>query len=779
MEVVSIGVALILVLGLVTMFIIQTVVRQDMNKSGEQLTDFAINYRAKDLEEIFDVSKNLVSIIASDKEIISFLRDEEAKKNRGDEMNEKLLNYNSGNNYSAIYLIGKDGRTRASTDRSFIDQDYSFRQYFKEAMRGENYADVNVGVTSKKMGYYFSSPIKIDNEVVGVAVIKMNPEIVFSFLKEECIAALSDLMVVDRFGIVVGANRDGLIFKSLGKISQDKEEILATEDKYPNVMIDSLSYQEILNELQYIGNEVRDFKTYDNLNKRFENIIVTKVGEYNFFLVAKIDDQKVAFETGLMFRKIGGVILVIMFFGSVLMLFLMSSRLNPLEQLLVMSRKISMGDFDYKNPVKQKNDLAELGETMETMAMTIKHRWDELEKMVEERTEKLNEQAKSMENTKLAVNNILDDVEGVASDLEKYKMAVDNSSDCVVITDLEGVVIYVNKAVERVTGFSTYEVIGKKAGSKVLWGGQMPKEFYEKLWKTIKSDKKVFEGELNNHSKNGRPYISRLTISPILSNSDEVLYFVGVERDITREKEVDRSKTDFIYLTSHQLRTPLSAMKWFCEMLLAGDAGELTKDQREFVENISQSNERMIDLINSLLNISRVESGRIIIDPTPTDLEKLVQDVLTELDKNIKEKKQEVLLSVSDSLPRVNVDPKLIREVYKNLLTNANKYTQEGGRISVIISVEGGEVVSQISDNGMGIPVADQSKIFERFFRAENIIKLETEGTGLGLYLAKAIVESSMGKIWFKSQEKVGTNFWFTLPLSGVKAHKGQVSINS
>lgn len=768
-EVVSIGVALILILGLITIFITQTIIGQYIHINREELIDFAINYKAKDLEEIFDVSKSLVSIVSTDGEIVSFLKNEAWKKNEGEKIYEKLSSYNSGYNYSAIYLIDKNGITRASTDRSFIDQDYSFRQYFKVAIRGENYADVNVGVTSKKLGYYFSNPIKIGDDIVGVAVMKMNPEMVFDFLKEESIDALSDLMLVDRFGVVVGANKDALIYKSLGKISQDKEESLVAEDKYPNMVIDSLAYQEILNELQYIGKEVKNFK----------NLMVTKVGDYNFYLVAKIDDKKIASEAGMLLQKLVIVILVIMFFGSVLMIFLLSRRLNPLEKLLIMSRKISMGDFDYKNPVKEENDLAELGETMETMAMTIKHRWDELEKMVEERTVKLNEQTESMKNTKLAVNNILDDVEGVASDLEKYKMAVDNSSDCVVITDSEGVVIYVNKAVERVTGFSTYEVIGKKAGSKVLWGGQMPKEFYEKLWKTIKSDKKVFEGELNNHSKNGRPYISRLSVSPILSNNNEVLYFVGVERDITREKEVDRSKTDFIYLTSHQLRTPLSAMKWFCEMLLAGDAGELTKEQREFVENISQSNERMIDLINSLLNISRVESGRIIIDPKPTNLEELVSDVLTELDKNIKEKKQEVLLSVSDSLPRVNVDPKLIREVYKNLLTNANKYTQEGGRISIIISVEGGEVLSQISDNGMGIPVADQSKIFERFFRAENIIKLETGGTGLGLYLAKAIVESSMGKIWFKSQEKVGTNFWFTLPLSGVKAHKGQVSINS
>lgn len=375
--------------------------------------------------------------------------------------------------------------------------------------------------------------------------------------------------------------------------------------------------------------------------------------------------------------------------------------------------------------------------------------------------------------------NILEDVEDVAADLEKFKMAVENSSDNIVITDPEGLIIYVNKSVVSTTGYKHEEMIGKKAGNKTLWGGEMSMAYYQGLWKTIKIDKKVFEGEINNHRRSGQSYIAKLTISPVLNNRDDIVYFVGVERDITHEKEVDRGKTDFIYLTSHQLRTPLSAMKWFCEILLAGDAGKLTDEQREFVNNISQSNERMISLINSLLNISRIESGRIIVDPQATDLGQLVKDVLVEIDNQIKEKKQEIVLNIEDKLPKISIDPKLIREVYKNLLTNANKYTPIEGKITVSLSKKGEEIVSQVSDTGLGIPSQDQDNIFQRFYRGENIVKLKTEGTGLGLYLAKAIVESSEGKIWFESKEKEGTTFWFTLPVAGVKAKKGQVTINS
>jgi len=391
----------------------------------------------------------------------------------------------------------------------------------------------------------------------------------------------------------------------------------------------------------------------------------------------------------------------------------------------------------------------------------------------------LNEKNKAMENQQKAILNILEDVEASKNDLDKFKMAVDGASDHIVITDSDGIILYANQAVETITGFSKTEVVGKKVGNKNLWGGLMTLPFYKKLWKSIKLDKKAFTGEINNRKKDGQLYVAMASISPVLNNKNEVIYFVGIERDITHEKEVDRMKTDFISLASHQLRTPLSAIRWFGEMLLNGDAGKLTKDQKEYITNIALSNERMISLVNSLLNISRIESGRIIIDPEPTDLGKLIKDVLVEIDNKIKEKKQEIIISIHSNLPKINVDPKLIREVYKNLLTNANKYTQIGGEISIFISKKDHEIISQISDNGYGIPKKDQAKIFDKFYRAENIVKLETEGTGLGLYLAKSIVESSSGKIWFESKEKVGTTFWFTLPLLGVKAKKGEVTINS
>lgn len=364
-------------------------------------------------------------------------------------------------------------------------------------------------------------------------------------------------------------------------------------------------------------------------------------------------------------------------------------------------------------------------------------------------------------------------------ELQKFQLAVDHASDHIVITDPDGKVLYANQAVTRITGFAGSEVVGQKAGSKPLWGGNMGKTTYDLFWKTIKEDKKIFVGEFNNHRKNGETYIAEARVAPILDARGNVEFFVGIERDITHAKEVDRMKTEFISLASHQLRTPLSAMKWFSEMLLAGDAGTLTAEQKEYIGNIHQSNERMIALINSLLNISRIESGRIIIDPKPTDLARLVADVVKEVQMKLDEKKMQLTVTVQEGLPTVLVDPKLLFEVYKNLLTNAMKYTPTGGSITITVSRKGEEIVSKVQDTGYGIPKTEQDRVFAKFYRGTNILKKETEGTGLGLYLVKAIIDSSGGNIWFESEEHKGTTFWFSLPASGMIKQSGEVAINT
>ncbi len=375
-------------------------------------------------------------------------------------------------------------------------------------------------------------------------------------------------------------------------------------------------------------------------------------------------------------------------------------------------------------------------------------------------------------------------------ELEKFQLAVENASDHIVITDENGICLYMNNAAEKITGFSKKEILGEKVGTKDNWGGLMDKDIYENLWKAIKEDKKPFTGELKNKRKDGEEYEAKASIAPIKNSDGDVVFFVGIERDITKEKEVDKAKTEFVSLASHQLRTPLSTIGWYAEMLLSGDAGEVNQDQKDYLEEIYAGNQRMIELVNALLNVSRLELGTFVANPEKVDVKELAESIIKEIDPQIKEKEHSFKKSYENNLPKIQSDPKLLGIIFQNFLSNAVKYTPEKGEINLEIrSLKRGEkidnmkaekdsILISVKDSGYGIPYSQQDKIFSKLFRADNVLERDAEGTGLGLYIVKAIVDYSNGKTWFKSKENKGTTFYAILPLDGMKKKEGTKSLN-
>jgi signal transduction histidine kinase len=268
-------------------------------------------------------------------------------------------------------------------------------------------------------------------------------------------------------------------------------------------------------------------------------------------------------------------------------------------------------------------------------------------------------------------------------------------------------------------------------------------------------------------SKDGMSIPVACVSAALRDGSGHLIGSVIVFRDVTKEREVDRMKSELISIASHQLRTPLTGIKWVLELLMSGQSGKLTKDQRDQLEHVSESNERMIALVEDLLNVSHIETGRKFTYVFQRqDFMKIVHAVVEE--QQVLAKVKHVSLTISRSSPRVcvsTVDADKIREAITNLVSNAVKYTPKDGH--VIVSVEQsneGETLLHVKDSGIGIPIEQQKRVFERFFRADNAQSQEVNGTGLGLYIAKAIVEGHHGRIWFESQLDKGSTFSFILP---------------
>ena len=497
-----------------------------------------------------------------------------------------------------------------------------------------------------------------------------------------------------------------------------------------------------------------------------------------------------------LFYFYGSRFLILLIFAVLLLavsVFFFSKKLvnqtlsRPLVKLTEEAEMIRSGDFDYKVSLPAQDEVGDLSRVFEQilgqLRYSVKHAETarvELATKMQSQTAEIEDRKQYLEDQQKAVLNILEDiqeekvkVEGLAQDLEKFKLAVDNASDQITITDADGLIVYANKATESITGFSLEEVIGKKSGSKDLWGGNMKPEFYKNMWKVIKTDKKPFIGDLENKTKLGKWYDTVIQITPILDKKGNVIFFVAIERDVTKEKEVDRAKTEFVSLASHQLRTPLSSINWYAEMLMEGDAGKVNDTQMNYLKEIYHGNQRMVALVNALLNVSRLELGTFIVEPEPVDIREIADVTSKEIQVQLDEKKITLKKDYGKSVPIIKLDKKLIDIVFQNLLSNALKYTPEGGDILLKIEKKGKNLQIGVTDTGYGIPIHQQDKIFSKLFRADNVRQKDTQGTGLGLYMVKSILEHSGGKIWFKSKENKGTTFFVTIPLKGMKKKEG------
>lgn len=345
--------------------------------------------------------------------------------------------------------------------------------------------------------------------------------------------------------------------------------------------------------------------------------------------------------------------------------------------------------------------------------------------------------------------------------MRKLLRAVEQSPSTVIITDTAGNIEYVNPRFTQLTGYAQKEAIGKNP--RILQSGQTPRETYRNLWETVTSGRE-WHGEFLNKKKNGEFYWESASISALTQSNGTVTHYVGVLEDITARKKMEQLKEEFAGNVSHELRTPLAAIKMSAEDLKDGLSGLLTEEQSEMVEIILRNSLRLQKIVNEILDLSRLESGKVVVRSEPVDIGPPLGEVIRNFRKMTGRTGLVLELDLPERLPAPDADPDMIVQLLNNLLDNAARFARE----RVVVKATAGTDFVQVSviDDGPGIAKEDQQRLFSRFeqikrFKGQN----GYQGTGLGLTICKEIVNQHGGKIWVESDPGSGARFHFTLPL--------------
>jgi len=351
----------------------------------------------------------------------------------------------------------------------------------------------------------------------------------------------------------------------------------------------------------------------------------------------------------------------------------------------------------------------------------------------------------------------------------RSRAILESVADGVVVTDATNHITLFNRSAETILGLKSSAVIGELLDKYAGLFGKRARTWIQTVrrWSDSPQDYQPGETFSEELDLEGGKVVS-VHLAPVIWRL-ELLGTVSIFRDITREVQVDRLKSEFLANVSHELRTPMTSIKGYAEIMLMGASGALTAQQTHFLQIVKSNSERLGVLVNDLLDISRIEAGRITLAFEQLNLGDIAQEVIDYYRQRAQEenKPMNFSLKIMNDLSQISGDAERIRQVISNLVSNSYNYTPTDG--NVVVSLKGTDegIQVDVEDNGVGIPLKDQPRIFERFFRGDDPLVLATAGTGLGLALARNLVEMHHGRIWFKSNgvSGEGSVFSFSLPI--------------
>ena len=346
----------------------------------------------------------------------------------------------------------------------------------------------------------------------------------------------------------------------------------------------------------------------------------------------------------------------------------------------------------------------------------------------------------------------------IADEKSKIRTIIYSMADGVLVTDQEGHVVLHNPAAVKMLRMRTLPAFGKPL--RECFDSGCLDDLVRKIIQVSKEGSSAVSQEVAMGEMALMAHMAT-----VRSEEGEVLGVVTVLRDISMLKAIERMKSDFVAMVSHELRAPLTSVEQQLSVVLAGIIGEVNERQKEMLGRAKERTHALLTLINDLLDLSKIEAGFVVQQKEPTQITELLEKVIELLGHEAEKKNISLQLSCSEELPQVMADRGNMEEVFINLVSNGIKYTSEGGSVSLYARIEGSHLCVEVVDTGIGISAEDLPRIFDKFYRVKNTQTRKIMGTGLGLPIVKGIVEAHLGSIDVQSQPGIGSKFRVYLPL--------------
>lgn len=654
---------------------------------------------------------------------------------------------------------------------------------------------VTVRTTDQTSRVWYGSPNEKENvratrfaqEIVGTNIVQYSDALLDTGLTPLMLFAVP----ISDDEVVVGAMQWNQVTEVLNQLDStsvflfNKQQYLLASNQYElkiRTGIDQLSYPELTPVFYGSSVIVIGQNLYHNIARHEGNdyqALLTAVPERGFkkfngnsWAMIIERPEYLAFESA----RSQAIYLIVLIIGFLLiafssaLIFLRTYITSPVGKLTQVAHSIAAGNFQVQASIDSHHaddEIGELAKAFNTMTAKLIKAYQLLDRKFREIASKNTALVAYDHQLRSAMGKLRKSKTLIIQAKAKVESILESIGDGVIATDSRGDIVMINSQAAQILGFIQEEVVGRPieqafvlvdTHGKTLPASRIPLRRALTKMKTITTAKYAYI------CKNGRTLPVIIT-SSVLMLGKKVMGALDVFHDLSEERKIDQAKTEFVSLASHQLRMPLSIVNWYTEMLLSGEVGEFTQEQKGYLEEIYQGNQRMTHLVNVLLSVSRIETGTFVPTFHPVALDECITTSITEIEplaikKNITLEKR----FPQGIIPLINTDIGLVQILLQNLLSNSIKYTPKGGKITVKLKKEPRYLVIEVKDTGYGIPQSEKKHIFTKLFRASNIKEKDTDGTGLGLYIVKAIVKQLKGKIHFISKEGKGTTFFVHLP---------------